>query len=132
MQNVEAALSTDGDVFSRIERALAALQRELIAPFAGSVAAAELFDINMALAKDVTLGARGRLVALLAQALSEAEADGAISLDILKAKPADVANMIVAATEGMKDTQSADLSLDEGTRLLMRLLRGALSRKTSS
>ena len=132
MQNVEAALSTDGDVFSRIERALAALQRELIAPFAGSAAAAELFDINMALAKDITLGARVRLVALLAQALSEAEANGAISLDILKAKPADVANMIVAATEGIKDAQSADLSLDEGTRLFMRLLRGALSRKTNS
>lgn len=128
MQNVEAALATDGDVFSRIELALAAFQRELIAPFAGSADAAELFDINMALAKDITLGARAKLVALLAQALSEAQASGAISLAVLKAKPADVANMIVAATEGIKDAQSGGQSLDEGTRLFMRLLREALAR----
>jgi len=130
MQNVEAALSTDGDVFNRIELALAAFQRDLIAPFAGSADAAELFDINMALAKDITVGARTKLVALLAQALSEAEANGAIYLDVLKAKSADVAHMIVAAIEGIKDARDAGQPLDEGTRLFMRLLRAALSRNT--
>jgi len=130
MQNVEAALSTDGDVFNRIELALAAFQRDLIAPFAGSADAAELFDINMTLAKDITVGARTKLVALLAQALSEAEANGAIYLDVLKAKSADVAHMIVAAIEGIKDARDAGQPLDEGTRLFMRLLRAALSRNT--
>ena len=126
MQNVEAALAADGDVFSRIESALAAFQQELVAPFAGSADAAELFDVNMTLARDITLGARAKLVALLAQALSDADANGAISLQLLKAKPADVAGMIVAAIEGIKDAKDAGQSLDEGTRVFMRLLRAAL------
>ncbi|XSC44461.1 TetR/AcrR family transcriptional regulator [Bradyrhizobium sp. RDT10] len=128
MQNVEAALAADGDVFSRIESALAAFQRELVAPFAGSADAAELFDVNMTLARDITLGARARLVALLAQALSDAEENGAISMQGLEAKPADVAGMVVAAIEGIKDAKEVGQSLDEGTRLFIRLLRAALSR----
>jgi AcrR family transcriptional regulator len=131
MQNVEAALAAEGDVFSRIESALGAFQRELIAPFAGSADAVELFDVNMTLASDITVGARNRLVGLLAQALSDAEANGAISLQVLKAKPADVAGMIVAAIEGIKDAKEVGQSLDEGTRLFMRLLRAALSRNAS-
>src|SRR5215203_1995511 len=109
-----------------VEAALAAFQRELVAPFAGSADAAELFDANMTLARDITLGARTRLVALLAQALSDADASGAISLQLLKAKPADVAGMIVAAIEGIKDAKDSGQSLEEGTRLFMRLLRAAL------
>jgi hypothetical protein len=102
----------------------------LIAPFAGSGDAAELFDINMTLAKDITLGARGRLVALLAQALTDAQISGAISLDALNAKPADVAGVIVAAMEGIKEAQVAGQSFDESTRLFMRLLREALNRSS--
>ena len=128
MQNVEAALAAGGDVFSRIESALAAFQQELVAPFAGSADAAELFDANMTLARDITLGARAKLVALLAQVLSDAEANGAISLQVLEAKPADVAGMIVAAIEGIKDAKDVGQSLGEGSRLFMRLLRAALSR----
>jgi AcrR family transcriptional regulator len=130
MREVEVALSGDGDVFGRIERAIAAFQRGLIAQFAGSGDAAELFDINMTLAMDITLGARGRLVALLAQALTDAQISGAISLDALNAKPADVAGVIVAAMEGIKEAQVAGQSLDESTRLFMRLLREALNRSS--
>jgi AcrR family transcriptional regulator len=126
MRNVEAALAGDGDVFGRIEVAIAAFQRELIAPFSGSDDAAELFDTNMALAKDITLAARARLVALLAQVLADAQTTDAISLDALNAKPADVAAMMVASMEGIKDAQGAGQSLAQGTRLFMRLLRQAL------
>jgi len=84
----------------------------------------------MTLAKDITLGARGRLVALLAQALTDAQISGAISLDALNAKPADVAGVIVAAMEGIKEAQVAGQSLDESTRLFMRLLREALNRSS--
>jgi AcrR family transcriptional regulator len=130
MRNVEAALAGDGDVFDRIEVGIAAFQRELIAPFAGSADATELFDTNTTLAKDITLAARARLVALLAQVLTHAQATGAVSLDALSTRPADVAAMIVAAMEGIKDAQGAGQSLDEGTRLFMRLLREALSRSS--
>jgi AcrR family transcriptional regulator len=128
MRKVEAALAGEGDVFSRIETAIAAFQRELIAPFAGSGDAAELFETNMALARDVTLAARAELVALLAQALTTAQATGAITLDALHATPAGLAAIIVAAMEGIKDAQVAGHDLLEDTRLFLRLLRKALSR----
>jgi AcrR family transcriptional regulator len=127
MRNVEAALAGKGDVFSRIESALAAFQRELVAPFASSTDAAELFDANMMLARDITLEARAKLVSLLAQSLSDAEADGAISGKVLEATPAELASMMVAAIEGIKDAKDTGASLDEGARLFMRLLRAALA-----
>lgn len=130
MRSVEAALAGDGDVFSRIELAIAAFQRDLIVPFAGSADAAELFDANMTLAKDVTLAARARLVALLARALADAQARNAITLDALKASPTDLAGIIVAAMEGIKEAQAAGQNLLEDTQLFLRLLRLALTRSS--
>lgn len=128
MRSVEAALGGDGDIFSRIELAITVFQRDLILPFAGSADAVELFDINMALAKDITLAARAQLVTLLAHALTNAQATGAITLDGLNATPADVAAIIVAAMEGIKDAQVAGQNLVEDTRLFLRLMRQALTR----
>jgi AcrR family transcriptional regulator len=127
MRDVEAALSGDGDVFGRIETAMAVFQRELIAPFAGSADAIELFDVNMALAKDITLAARDRLVALLAQALGDAEVAGAVTLGSLQARPADVASVIVAAIDGIKHAEGAGPKFAEDMQLFMRLLRAAIS-----
>ncbi|WP_375157631.1 helix-turn-helix domain-containing protein [Bradyrhizobium sp. RDT46] len=128
MQSVEAALAGDGDVFCRIERAIAAFQRDLIAPFAGSADAAELFDANMALANDITLAARARLVTLLARVLADAQASDAITLDDLKASPTELAGIIVAAMEGIKEAQVAGHNLLEDTQLFLRLMRQALTR----
>jgi AcrR family transcriptional regulator len=128
MQSVEAALAGDGDVFSRIERAIAAFQRDLIAPFAGSADAAELFDANMALANDITLAARARLVTLLARVLADAQASDEITLDDLKASPTELAGIIVAAMEGIKEAQVAGRNLLEDTQLFLRLMRQALTR----
>ena len=127
MREVEAALAGGGDVFSRIEAAIAVFQRELIAPFAGSPDAAELFDVNMALAKDITLAARARLVALLAQALADAQAAGAVALDPLNSRPDDVANVIVAAMDGIKHAPGDGADSEESMKLFMRLLRAAIS-----
>ena len=127
MRDVEAALSGAGDVFGRMETAMAVFQRELIAPFAGSADAIELFDVNIALAKDITLAARARLVALLAQALSDAETAGMINLGSLQARPADVAGVIVAAIDGIKLAEGAGPKFAEDMQLFMRLLRAAIS-----
>jgi AcrR family transcriptional regulator len=127
MRDVEVALAGEGDVFNRIESAIGAYHRGLIAPFAGSADAAELFDVNMALAKDITLAARARLMALLAQALADAQAAGAIALERLDAKAADVANVIVAAMDGIKHAPSEGAKPEEGMQLFMRLLRAAIS-----
>ncbi|MCK1361288.1 TetR/AcrR family transcriptional regulator [Bradyrhizobium sp. 199] len=127
MRSVEAALARDGDVFSRIALAIAAFQRDLIAPFAGSADAAELFDANMTLAKDITLAARAQLVAMLARALADAQASHEISLDDLSASPTDIAGIIVAAMEGLKEAQAAGQNLLEHTQLFLRLMRQALT-----
>jgi AcrR family transcriptional regulator len=127
MRDVETALVGTGDVFSRIETAVAVFQRELIAPFVGSSDAIELFDANMALAKDITLAARARLIALQAQALSDAETAGRISLGSLKARPTDVAGVIVAAMDGIKHAEGAGPKFAEDMQLFMRLLRAAIS-----
>lgn len=127
MREVEAALAGDGDVFSRIESAIVVFQRGLIAPFAGSPDAAELFDVNMALARDITLAARARLVALLAQALADAQAAGTVALDRLDSRPDDLANLIVAAMDGIKHAPVDSAKPEAGTRLFMRLLRAAIS-----
>jgi AcrR family transcriptional regulator len=127
MREVEAALAGSGDVFNRIESAIAVFQRGLIAPFAGSPDAVELFDVNMALAKDITLAARARLVALLAQALADAQIAGAVAPDPLNSKPDDVANVIVAAMDGIKHAPGDSAKPEEGMRLFMRLLRAAIS-----
>lgn len=127
MRNVETALAGDGDIFSRIELAIGAFQRDLIMPFAGSADAAELFDTNMTLARDITLAARAQLVALLSRGLTEAQATGAITLEDLNSTPADLAAVIVAAMEGIKDAQVGGQDLVENTRLFLRLLRQALT-----
>ena len=127
MRQVEAALAGSGDVFGRIESAIAVFQRGLIAPFAGSPDAAELFDVNMALAKDITLAARARLVALLAQALADAQTAGVVALDPLNSRPGDVANVIVAAMDGIKHAPGDGAKSDEAMQLFMRLLRAAIS-----
>jgi AcrR family transcriptional regulator len=127
MRNVEAALAGSGDVFVRIESAIAAFHRGLIAPFASSPDAVELFEVNMALAKDITLAARATLVERLAQALADAQAPGVVALDRLNAKPGEIANVIVAAMEGIKHAPGDGEKLEAGMQLFMRLLRAAIS-----
>ena len=89
--------------------------------------AVELFEVNMALAKDITLAARATLVERLAQALADAQAAGVVALDRLNAKPADIANVIVAAMEGIKHAPGDGEKLEAGMQLFMRLLRAAIS-----
>jgi AcrR family transcriptional regulator len=127
MVEVETALAGQGGVFSRMEMAIAAFQRGLIAPFGGSADAEELFDANMTLAEDITLDARTKLLSLLSQTLADAATKGEIDLDAVKAQPVDLASIIVAAMDGIKDTQGAGPHLENSTRLFMRLLQAAVT-----
>ena len=127
MVEVETALAGQGGVFSRMEMAIAAFQRGLIAPFGGSADAKELFDANMALAKDITLDARTKLLSLLSRTLADSATQREIDLDAVKAHPVDLARIIVAAMDGIKDAQGASSNLENGTKLLMRLLQAAMT-----
>lgn len=127
MNEVISVLKADGDVIARIETAMATFQRSLITPFGNSMQAAELFKTNMELAADITLNTRAQLLEHLASHLSNAEQSGEIDLTVTGAKPKDLANMVVAAADGIKHMQGAGVELENGTRMFMRILRAAIT-----
>jgi len=113
---------------------MAVFQRELIAPFGGSADADELFAANVALAADITLDARQKLLNLLTQTILAAAQKGEIDLEPLQVPPAQLANLIVAARDGIKHAQGGGSSLQDGgsslqdgIKLFMRLLRLAVA-----
>jgi AcrR family transcriptional regulator len=122
---VAAVLAGPGSAFDRMEKAIAVFQRELIAPFGGSADPEELFAANMALAADITLEARARLLSMLTQTLVAASEAKEIDLKPLQAPPAQLAHIVVAAMDGIKDAQKAGPGIEGDTRLFMRLLRVA-------
>lgn len=127
MNEVISALSANGDVIARIETAMTTFQRSLITPFGSSMQAAELFKTNMELAADITLNTRAQLLEHLASHLSNAEQSGEIDLTVAGATPKDLANMVVAAADGIKHMQGAGVELENGTRMFMRILRAAIT-----
>lgn len=122
LHNVAAVLEGGGGALDRITRAVAVFQRELIAPFGGSVDADELFAANMALAADITHDARQRLLSLLTEAIRDASQNGEIDLGPLQAPPEDLANLIAAAMDGIKHNSGAGSNLESNTNFFMRLL----------
>lgn len=127
LNDVAAVLGGKGSAFDRMEMAIVVFQQELIAPFNGSTDPEELFAANMALAADITLDARTKLLSMLTQTLLAAVENDEIDLEPLQASPAQLANIIVAAMDGIKHAQEGGSSLADGTKLFMRLLRVALT-----
>ncbi len=130
LHEVAAVLAGQGSALDRMEMAIAVFQRELIAPFGGSADVEELFAANMALAADITLDARTKLLSMLTRTLIAAAESDEIDLEPLQAPPAQLANIIVAATNGIKHAQGDGSSLENDTRLFMRLLRVAVTSRT--
>jgi len=131
LDEVEAVLAGQGSALDRMELAITVFQRELIAPFGGSADADELFAANMALAADITLDARAKLLSLLTQTLVAAAESDEIDLEPLQAPPGQLANIIVAAMDGIKHAQGSGSSLGDDTKLFMRLLRVAVTSRRS-
>ena len=125
-QKVETALAAPGSVIARIESALRVFQAGLLEPLSTSEYAQELFDANAALAGDITREFRAKLVRSLKQALSDADAAGEINLAAMGAKPSELAELILAAVDGIKHAQAAGSRLRDGIALLVRVLGKAL------
>jgi AcrR family transcriptional regulator len=125
MADVKKALAADGSVFSRIETALLAFQRGLIAPFAESADPADLFATNMELAADITLDTRNAFLAALTSSLAASAEAGELSLEEADVRPDELAKLILAAMDGIKHNQGIGAGLEDGTRLLMRLMKAA-------
>jgi AcrR family transcriptional regulator len=131
LNEVAAVLEGKGRAIDRIEMAISVFQRELIAPFGGSADPEELFAANMALAADITLEARTKLLSMLTQTLIAAVESDEIELEPLQAPPAQLANIIVTAMDGIKHARVDGSSLADDTKLFMRLLRVAVTSRTS-
>jgi AcrR family transcriptional regulator len=131
MADVSKALAGEGTVFSRIELALLVFQRGLIAPFAESADPADLFATNMALAADITLDTRNAFLSALTSSLAAAAEAGELRLGSVDAGPGELAGLILAAMDGIKHDQGIGEELENGTRLLMRLLRAAVGQPGS-
>jgi len=131
LNEVAAVLEGKGRAIDRIEMAISVFQRELIAPFGGSADPEELFAANMVLAADITLEARTKLLSMLTQTLIAAVESDEIELEPLQAPPAQLANIIVAAMDGIKHARVDGSGLADDTKLFMRLLRVAVTSRTS-
>lgn len=127
LDEVATVIGGHGSALDRIAAAVGVFQRMLIAPFGGSADADELFAANMALAADITLDARQKLLGLLTQTILAAAESDEIDLEALKAPPAQLANLIVAAMDGIKHAQGSGSSLDDDMKLFMHLLRLAVT-----
>ena len=130
MDEVATVLAGQGSAFERMEMALALFQRELIAPFGGSADAEELFAANMALAPDITLEARTKLLNMLTRTLIVATENKEIDLGPLQAQPAQLASIILAAMDGIKHAQRGGSNFENDTKLFIRLLRVAVMTRT--
>ena len=119
------AMAADGPAMARIVAALSTFFAGLLGPVQTSVYGRELFDANMALAGDITLAARGRIQALIADALQQAHAQGEIDLDASQASADALAELILTAADGFKHAQPAP-RLDALLPLLMRLIGKAV------
>jgi AcrR family transcriptional regulator len=127
MDDVRRALAADGYVLARIESALIVFQRGLIQPFAESADPADLFATNMALAADITRDTRELFLAALTSNLSAAADCGELALDAANVRPYELAVLILATMDGIKHNQGIGPELENGPRLLMRLLGTALN-----
>lgn len=127
MINVTAALAGDGGVIDRVEAAMKIFQQELLTPFGSSDEANELFATNMALAADITIEARVKLLSMLEQTIAVATRRHEISLEKTSSTPAQMASLILAGIEGIKHSRKAGPHLQEETSLFMRFLRAAVT-----
>jgi AcrR family transcriptional regulator len=127
LDHVAKVLAGQAGALDRVEMAITIFQRELIAPFGGSADAEELFAANMALAADVTLDARTKLLSMLTQALIAASENKEIDLQPLQAQPAQLAHIIFASMDGIKHAQHGGRNLEKDTKVFMSLLRVAVT-----
>lgn len=126
LEEVATVLAGDESALDRIATAMAVFHRGLIAPFGGSKDPDELYAANMALAADITIDARKKLLSMLTRALLDAAQSGELDLEPLQAIPEQLADLIVAAVDGIKHAQGGS-SLEGSMKLFLRLLRLAVT-----
>ena len=124
---VEASLAEEGDVLSRVDAAMAAYLGELTAQISSSVHGGELFDATLTITGDVVGEAQAALVARLTSALNAAAAAGEVQFATVDATAEDLALLLLAVTDGLKETSGNPAVCRERRALFLRLMRGAIT-----
>lgn len=127
MHAVERELSRNVEVFERIEAALAAYFTGLLEEISASPHGSELFDASVELVGDVAREARQRLVQHIATALSDADDSGEIKLANMGASSEQLATLIFATIDGLKNAGAPALPVRSGFALQLQMMRAALA-----
>ncbi|XZG69109.1 TetR/AcrR family transcriptional regulator [Chitinibacteraceae bacterium HSL-7] len=124
MTAVEAEFAADLPYLQRLEQGVTAFMVGIMASISASPHGQELLETNQALASDVIAATRQRLLTLMADALQAADAAGDVDLQGNAAQ--DLAQVILAAMEGIKHAPAPNPGMAGQLALLMQLLSKAL------
>lgn len=125
---VDAALAADGDVIDRIDAGMTAYLGGLMEEISASAHGAELFGAGLTLTGEISRNTQAWLIERLGGVLDSATEAGEIDLTAVEATPGELAALILATVNGVKDTQGGGAALRAGSSLVMRVLRAALIR----
>ena len=121
LARTEAVFAGPGTFFRRLEAGLHSFAVGLMAPLSAGNHAQELFDVNMALAADVSEQAKQRFLQLIRKAVTQAAATGEIRLGVDA-----LANLLHAAMHGFKQADGDIPALERRITLFVALLATAL------
>lgn len=119
----DAALATPQHVITRVDRAMSAYITELTAPTAASPHSCELLDAGLSVTADIVTESNSALLDKLAAALDAAAAAGEIQLDV---PGIELAQVLIAAAEGLKRAIPDPQTWRDRRALFFRLVEGAL------
>ncbi|QYX75174.1 TetR/AcrR family transcriptional regulator [Streptomyces akebiae] len=124
---VDAALAEQGDVLSRIDAATDVYFGGLMAQISSGVHGGELLDAGLTITGDIVSEAHTALAARLASALDAAAAAGEVQFSNADTTAEDIARLLLAVTDGLKETSRDPALRREHKDLFLRLVRAAIA-----
>ncbi|MDX3638277.1 helix-turn-helix domain-containing protein [Streptomyces sp. MB09-02B] len=127
LAQVDTSLAGRGDVLSRVDAATAAYFGGLMAQISSSSHGGELLDAGLTITGDIVSEANAALAARLASALDAAAVAGEVQFSAVGATAGDIARLLLAVTEGLKETSADPVLWRERRALFLRLVGAAIA-----
>ncbi|MDX3728982.1 TetR/AcrR family transcriptional regulator [Streptomyces caniscabiei] len=127
LAEVDVSLAGQGDVLSRVDAATAAYFGGLMAQISSSGHGGELLDAGLTITGDIVSQAHAALAARLASALDAAAAAGEVQFSAVGATAEDIARLLLAVTDGLKETSTDPELWREHRALFLRLVGAAIA-----
>ncbi|MBD9725552.1 helix-turn-helix domain containing protein [Streptomyces caniscabiei] len=127
LAEVDVSLAGQGDVLSRVDAATAAYFGGLMAQISSSGHGGELLDAGLTITGDIVSQAHAALAARLASALDAAAAAGEVQFSAVGATAEDIARLLLAVTDGLKETSTDPVLWREHRALFLRLVGAAIA-----